>query len=113
MSGIAGLVKVPATLFKTDDSVIRNIVQAGIMAPSGGNAQPWKFLYTANRLFVFHEIHFSYSLLDFNNLGSYLAIGAAIENMSIKAATLNISLSANYFPLPQHQSLAAVITLNK
>ena len=112
MLGMAAIVKVPVNPFKADDAVIRDIVGAGIMAPSGGNAQPWKFLYTGNSLYVFHEIHFSYSLLDFNSLGSYLAIGAAIENMSIKAASLSIGLSADYFPLSEHQNLAAVITFS-
>ena len=59
------------------------IVKSGIVAPSGGNAQPWKFVYSEKGLFVFHDEHFSYSLLDYKHLGSYVAIGAVIENIKV------------------------------
>ncbi|CAM4041117.1 Nitroreductase family protein [Pedobacter westerhofensis] len=89
--------------------VISEIVNAGMLAPSGGNAQPWKFVYSAKGLFIFHDAHFSHSLLDFNHLGSYVAIGAAVENITIKAAALGLSISNTFFPLKDNRTLAAHI----
>lgn len=96
-----------------EKETITEIVKAGILAPSGGNAQPWKFLYTDNQLYVFHDPHFSHSLLDFNSLGSYVAIGAAIENIFIKAAVSGFEILIDYFPLKDNKILVAVITFTK
>lgn len=92
-----------------DLTTISKIIEAAIQAPSGGNAQPWKFLYSKKTLYIFHEIHFSYSLLDYENLGSYLAIGASIENISIKASTLGYRIINNFFPI-KNKKLVATIT---
>ncbi len=100
----------PNESVELEKNAITEIVKAGIAAPSGGNAQPWKFVYTNKQLFVFHDVHFSYSLLDFNNLGSYVAIGAAIENITIKAAALRFTATVNYFPLGNDKRLAAQIS---
>jgi len=89
--------------------VIAEIVKAAIVAPSGGNAQPWKFVYTDKGLFIFHDEHFSYSLLDFNHLGSYIAIGAAVENITIKAAAMNLHTSNTFFPVKDNTKLVSHI----
>lgn len=89
------------------------IVQAACAAPSGGNAQPWKLLYQDNRLYIFHDIYFSYSLLDFNHLGSYVGFGAMLENISIKAAELNLAVKEDIFPLADDNRLVAVISFEE
>ena len=90
------------------------IIEAGIAAPSGGNSQPWKFLYDANgMLFLFHDIKFSYSLLDYANLGSYLAFGAVIENMRIMASSLGYKMQVDVFPLENDRRLVAAVTFSK
>jgi len=95
------------------ESAITEIVKAGIAAPSGGNAQPWKFAYTEKGLFIFHDLHFSHSLLDFNNLGSYVAVGASIENISIKAAVLGYDIIPEYFPIKDDNRIVARISFKK
>lgn len=92
------------------DEVLKEIVKAAIAAPSGGNSQPWKFLYKQGNLYIFHDIHFSHSLLDFNHLGSYVAFGAMLENIGIKAAELNLSVKENVFPLKNDKRLIAVLS---
>jgi hypothetical protein len=92
------------------ENKLTEIVKAGIAAPSGGNAQPWKFTYTDKGLFIFHDAHFSHSLLDFNHLGSYAAIGAVIENISIKASVLGYDVIPHYFPLKGNPQIAAHIS---
>ena len=56
------------------------------MAPSGGNSQPWKWLYKEGHLFLFHDKHYSVSFLDYKDTGSYVALGAAIEKPGIEKA---------------------------
>ena len=92
---------------------INDIIIAAVSAPSGGNVQPWKYIYRDDCLFVFHDEHFSYSLLDFNNLGSYIALGAAIENISVKAASMNLGSMIKYFPLDESIELVAVVTFTR
>jgi len=96
-----------------EEKEITEIVKAGTMAPSGGNAQPWKFLYKNKALYIFHDAHFSHSILDYNNLGSYVAIGAVIENISIKSEAMRLKIDVNYFPVEHQKSLVAVITFEK
>ena len=62
---------------------MRFVVEHGCLAPSGGNCQPWKFYADGAQLWVVHDRERSKSLLDADSRGSFLALGAAIENISI------------------------------
>ena len=88
---------------------LERIIQAACLAPSGGNAQPWKFQYRNNSLYIFHDPSYSYSLLDYNNLGSYIAFGAMLENIEITANTMGLSVEADVFPLKDDFRLIAVV----
>lgn len=92
---------------------LEQIVLAARLSPSGGNAQPWKFLYRNKSLYIFHDAYYSYSLLDFNNLGSYLAFGAMLENIEIKAASLAVRATPAVFPLESERRLIAVVSFEK
>ena len=78
---------------------IRKLVGTAIKAPSGGNMQPWKWLYNKGTLFLFHDIERSISLLDFDNLASYIALGAATENLTLKSYEMGLSPTIHTFPL--------------
>ncbi len=93
--------------------VVEAIVTAAGLAPSGGNIQPWKWVYSNNALFLFHDIHFSFSLLDFNNYGSYVGLGAAIENAELKANELGYTPTTQYFPLGKPNALIAKLVFEK
>lgn len=95
------------------EDIINQIVQAGIMAPSGGNTQPWKFVYNKQGIFIFHDEHYSYSLLDFAHLGSYVSIGAVIENIRIKASALGFGINYTYFPVGDNRKLVAHVAFNR
>jgi molybdopterin/thiamine biosynthesis adenylyltransferase len=101
-------IEVPANAVKPDDK-IEALVEAGIWAPSGGNVQPWKFYYKNGRLFIFHDIKVSYSLLDFKNLGSYIATGASVENIRLQANAFGLAINVHYFPLGESSALVATI----
>lgn len=91
---------------------IERIIQAACLAPSGGNAQPWKFQYLNNRLYIFHDASYSYSLLDYNNLGSYISFGAMLENIEITANTMGLAVKPDVFPLEDDFRLIAVISFS-
>lgn len=66
--------------------LIQFIVAHGILAPSGGNSQPWRFYYDNSDLWVVHDRHRSRNLFDDDHRGAYIALGAAIKNITIAAA---------------------------
>ncbi|RYZ56230.1 MAG: Rv1355c family protein, partial [Sphingobacteriales bacterium] len=89
---------------------LNQLVGAAILAPSGGNCQPWKFVYRGARLYIFHDLSASYSFLDFRSLGANIALGAAVENLRIKAASLGLKALVSYEPLSENNPLRAVVS---
>lgn len=84
---------------------VRALVAWGAQAPSGGNCQPWRFVWRGGALYCIHEVERSRSLLDFGHSASYLAFGAAVENMALAARQLGLALSAEPFPDPRDELL--------
>jgi len=102
-----------ATRHKTEEiskEQLSQLLDAAILAPSGGNCQPWKFIYHENRLYIFHDLSASYSFLDFSSLGAYLALGAAVENIRHKATELGLSCEVDDTPIEQSKPLIAVVS---
>ena len=69
---------------------IRFIVFHGILAPSGGNVQPWRFEWRKEQLDAIHLPDRSRTLLNFNNCASYVAFGAVAENIDLAARELGL-----------------------
>ncbi len=69
-----------------ENAIIEDIVEQACWAPSGGNVQPWKWIYREGVLSLFHDKHYSFSFLDFKNRGSLIGLGAALENVVQRAA---------------------------
>lgn len=91
----------------TSDDDIKNMVSIAGLAPSGGNSQPWKWLYHKNKLFLFHDKSQSISWMDFADTASYISLGTSIENLKIKAGALGFNTSYELFPLPGNKKLVA------
>ena len=76
------------------------IVAAAAAAPSGGNAQPWRFLYQAREAalhcYVVPERAASY--LDFERRATHLAFGAVAENVRLTAAQLGCPTALAVLP---------------
>jgi molybdopterin/thiamine biosynthesis adenylyltransferase len=64
------------------------LVEHAVRAPSGGNVQPWRFVYRAGALECHRAPERADTFLDFNGWATRLAIGAAVENATIAAACL-------------------------
>jgi hypothetical protein len=67
------------------NDVVEQLVGAAITAPTGGNAQPWKWKYYKGVLYLFANHEYHTRLVDFNNTASYIGYGAASENLVLKA----------------------------
>jgi molybdopterin/thiamine biosynthesis adenylyltransferase len=68
-----------------DNNAVAKLVEAAITAPTGGNAQPWKWKYHEGILYLFASHEYHTRLVDFNYTASYIGYGAASENLVLKA----------------------------
>jgi tRNA A37 threonylcarbamoyladenosine dehydratase len=63
------------------------------MAPSGGNVQPWIWVFDKKGLLhLFHDKDRSESMLDFKGSGSLIAFGAALENLRLISAKMGFEI---------------------
>ncbi|MDI1356567.1 MAG: Rv1355c family protein [bacterium] len=77
---------------------VTRIVEAACKAPSGGNSQPWRWVYKNGALYVFNAFHNGPGFLAFGNFASYVAIGAAAENTILMARELGYDATYTTFP---------------
>ena len=89
------------------------IIEAAILAPSGGNCQPWKLYFEKGHLILIHDYYYSNSFLDFDNLGSYFAFGAMIENIRLMALELGYQILYHTFPLQVQPKIIATVSFLK
>ncbi|MEM7798028.1 MAG: Rv1355c family protein [Chloroflexota bacterium] len=87
--------------------LIRFVVEYGALAPSGGNSQPWRFRYDGDCLWVLHDEERSRNLMDPQHYAAYLALGAAIENMTLAADSKGYETDIVPFPDPENRACAA------
>lgn len=92
------------------EDVVKRIVDAASTAPSGGNAQPWKWVYQDGVLSLFFDKHYGYSYMDFQDTASYIAIGAAIENLVLKTHEEEYEVAISYFPVKEDARLVATFS---
>ncbi|MCC6279951.1 MAG: Rv1355c family protein [Saprospiraceae bacterium] len=68
-----------------DLETVKKIVSSAILAPSGGNNQPWKWVFSGGSLFVFLDKTRCSPYTDYNYWGSTLSLGCAVENAVLAA----------------------------
>lgn len=90
------------------DKVIQDLVNAACAAPSTGNDQPWKWLYQAGTLYLFHDEHRSFSFGDFRKIASYISFGAAYENLNIHALKQGLEPYIKFAGGPNQKLVAAI-----
>ena len=94
------------------DNDIELILDAARRAPSGGNVQPWKFSVEGDVIHFFADASSS-SVMDIHHRGTYLAIGAALFNARVMAASLRKLGSIHIFPDRQRPDLVATFTVGQ
>jgi tRNA A37 threonylcarbamoyladenosine dehydratase len=66
------------------DAELESMLTYANLAPSGGNVQPWFWIFDERGvLHLMHDQERSKALLDFKGTGSLMAFGAALENLRI------------------------------
>lgn len=93
------------------DSVLRTMLEAGLQAPSGENAQPWRFSVSDGTILLFNHEESDQSLYNFNGYGSLVCEGACIENMVIAGEALGRSVSVKLFPDSSNKNLIAELKI--
>lgn len=94
-------------LIAPDEETVKQLVEAGSKAPSAGNNQPWKWYFNKKSLWLFHDVARSASYGDFKNMASLMALGAALENVSLKAQELQVPIHVQLLPAYQKFKIAA------
>lgn len=74
------------------EDILRQIAEAGAMAPSGDNLQPWRFVLNVelSRIDVYRCIKQVNVIYDIHDFSTYIAIGAVVENMVVKSRVLGL-----------------------
>jgi molybdopterin/thiamine biosynthesis adenylyltransferase len=72
--------------------VLQQLIMAGTSAPSVGNSQPWKWLYLNKNLYLFYNNINAPTLPEYEKSGDFIGLGAATENLVLKAHSLNLEV---------------------
>lgn len=104
--GARTMMELPGQLALGQEQV-ETLVEAAIWAPSGGNSQPWKWVYENRSLFLLLDRSRATSFLDFEAAGAYLGLGAATENLVLKAHEMGLEVQISQFPEKGMDDLAA------
>ena len=68
------------------------LIEAGVSAPSGGNEQPWRWVMRDRNLWLVPEPRSAGGLLDFRGIATQIALGAAAENVVLRAHELGLTV---------------------
>ena len=74
------------------------LIEAATRAPSGDNLQPWNFSWDGSDLILLRDIGRDTSLYNVRELASFVALGAALENIVIAASAFGEHASPTLFP---------------
>jgi len=89
---------------------IRRLVELATTAPSGGNAQPWRFTWTGEKLDLWVDRSRAGSFLDVGGASSHLALGSAAEALVHAATTCGYSVELVPFPDAREEDLVCRAT---
>ncbi|GMQ26836.1 Rv1355c family protein [Algoriphagus sp. oki45] len=102
-----------AYLLTTEE--LNEIINNANQAPSGGNVQPWIWIYDKKGLLhLIHDEERSRSMLDYKGTGSLIAFGAVLENVRLISAKLGIEVEIlNHISEFEQKCIASVRFLSK
>jgi tRNA A37 threonylcarbamoyladenosine dehydratase len=88
---------------------VKQLVELAITAPSGGNSQPWKWLYRKKELILFYDKSRNKSFLDFDDVSAYSSLGAAVENLVLAAHQSEMEVKVKLFPIENNSKVVCSI----
>ena len=86
--------------------IITSIIADAVHAPSGENAQPWKFAVQGNTLFLFNKKDDENIFFNANEIASNFSHGAVLEIITISASHYSYRTDITLFP----ENIEAVFT---
>ncbi|HQQ95064.1 MAG TPA: Rv1355c family protein [Bacteroidia bacterium] len=89
------------------------LVETACTAPSGGNFQPWRWVFTNHSLLLYNAFEGSETMLGTDNLPSLVAFGAAQENLELQSASMGLHCTATVFPDAGQPALVALFRFHK
>jgi molybdopterin/thiamine biosynthesis adenylyltransferase len=93
------------------DEIARYLILAGIQAPSGDNAQPWKFSCLGNTVLLYLDRDADHSFFNVKQIASIISCGAVLENMRIAASAFGLEAKIDYLPDGGKDDLMASVEL--
>ena len=90
---------------KLEPEIVKQLVTTAVMAPSGANSQSWKWMYSEGALYLFLDCIYKAGLLDCGNTTSIVGLGAAAENLVIKAHAMGFEVVSESPPLDKESKL--------
>ncbi len=94
------------------DDIIEFLLDAGIQAPSGDNAQTWEFSKSKNCILVYVDRQADQSFFNINQIASIISCGAVVENIKIAALNFGIETDVNYLPDERSNTLMAKLNFS-
>lgn len=92
---------------------INKIIKSATLAPSGENAQPWRFKVVGDTIELHNNPDSDRSPYNWDQRASYLSNGAALENMIVTASNIGYHVNINLFPDPTNSNFVAKLELQK
>jgi hypothetical protein len=92
---------------------IETIIGLAMQAPSGDNAQPWRFEVENDAIRIYNVPGKDYSPYNFRERGSLFANGALIENAVVAATSFGYETFIQWFPDIANQNYLAKLSFSK
>lgn len=90
-----------------------SLLELGMRAPSGDNAQPWKFVVRPGEVEVWFDAPRARAILDVAELGSRLALGALLESLSLAGSPRGVKAEWILDPDPTRPTLWAMVRFTR
>lgn len=88
--------------------IVKTLINAASLAPSGANAQSWKWMYHNKCLYLFFDDTLRPDLLDCKRTTMITGLGAATENLILKAHELNLEVVSETSKIDDNTKLISI-----
>lgn len=95
------------------ESDLLRIIEAGVLAPSGDNCQPWAFSVRGETVDIHNLPGMDTSVYNRHQRASLVAHGALIENMAVEAAARGWDCGVSLLPDPGAPDLTARLVFTR
>ena len=95
------------------DPRIKTILEYAIMAPSGDNCQPWKFVVDGLKVNLYNDPLKDTSLYNLQQRAALIAHGAALQNIDLAAHSVGLKPEIQFFPEPEDDNHIASIIFSE